>query len=99
MEEECDAEDESREEIRPNRQTGSSEMLESEPFVEGLESKSTECEGVAMNGRSFKDNEEEEEGPSSDVLEPMSTEGEDMPIERSFEDKKPSTIYSANLWL
>ena len=40
-----------------------------------------------MNGRRFEDN-EEEEGPSSDVLEPMSTEGEDMPIERSFDDKE-----------
>ena len=86
LKEERVAEDTNEEEIWPNVSTESSGMLESESYVSGLEPMSTECEGITVSGSRFED--KEEEGPSRDVLESMSTEGEDMPIERSFEDKE-----------
>ena len=86
LEEERVAEDTNKEEIRLNESTESSGMLESESYVGSLEPMFTECECITVSGSRFED--KEEEGPSSDVLEPMSTEGEDTPIERSFEDKE-----------
>ena len=86
LEEECIAEDTNEEEIRPNGSMESSGMLESESYVDSLEPMSTKCEIIIISGSRFED--KEEEGPSSDVLEPMSTEGRDTPIERSFEDKE-----------